>query len=395
MIPSGLKGKRGRGILIIAGLVLVVGAYVALVVSARGPLYKGKRAAQWLDELITTEGNSIEAKRAFQEMGSRAAPYLVNELTRKSELRDKYVAIQSKLPHALFVATPSWRTHRNWRRRQYAATALGEIGPPATAAIPALIETVSKTEPFETDPSTGASGGPTFSPKARIAAIQALWKISPESPSVVSTVVAALQQKYFCEVESHAIMVLADLGPEFKSAIPTVIQNLKFYDKRQPRLSVPSFYPVGGLAPGYAESVPRLTEALKDTNPRTREAVAYDLGTLNTPDLPVARAAIPGLIAALQDQDVIVRITAAEAIRNIDWTQCQTTVPALIDLLGETNYTVRLRAVDLLRQMATEATPALPALEKALQDNARIVQVWAAEALTQIQSTISNEAHSK
>ena len=80
---------------------------------------------------------------------------------------------------------------------------------------------------------------------------------------------------------------------------------------------------------------------------------------------------------------------------NINRTQSQITIPTLIGLLNEPDYIVRLRAVDLLWQAGPEAAPALPALEKALHDNARIVQMWASEALAQIRSAISNQAHSK
>ena len=308
--------KRRTLILVVGGLVLVAGAFPVLRLSQRGPLHNGKRAADWLDELSRTDGKSSEAKQAFHEMGARAVPYLVIELTKKSELRNVYVAFKSKLPHPLFVATPSWPLAQwNWQRRRCAATALGEIGPAAAAAIPDLIEAVNKSEPFESDRSTGASVvGAQWFPEARIEAIHALWKIDPESAVVVSTVIGALHQKYFNKVGDHAIMVLADLGPKFKAEIPTVIQNLKLCDKQQPRPLPANVYPLGGLAPGYAESVPSLIAALKDANPRAREAAAYDLGTLRPKDLPVAKAAIPTLIETLQDADRIVRITAAEAI---------------------------------------------------------------------------------
>jgi HEAT repeat protein len=400
MILQASNVKRRTRILIAAGLVLIVVAFVVLLRSDRGPLHKGKRARDWLDKLATTHGESPEAKQAFQEMGAQAVPYLINQLTNKSAFRDQYVVLKSKLPHVLFVATPQWQV-RNWPERKYAAQALGEIGPTAVAAIPTLIEAVDKSEPSATDRSTGASGvGAGFYPQARMAAIQALWRIDSESPAVVSAVVGALQQKYMgltsqTNVPDVAIMVLAELGPKSKAQIPTVIQNLKFCDKKWFRPGVANVYPVGALAPGYAESVPKLIPVLKDPNPRAREAAAYDLGTLRPKEMPAAKAAIPALIEALQDKDEIVRITVAEAILKIDRTQSQTTIPALIDLLSETNYTVRLRAVDLLRQMGTDATPALPALEQALHDNARIVQVWAAEALAQIRSAIYNQSHSK
>ena len=119
------------------------------------------------------------------------------------------------------------------------------------------------------------------------------------------------------------------------------------------------------------------------------------MGALRPKELSAAKAAIPALLETLQDQDEIVRITAAEAIVKIDRTQSSNTVPTLVELLQEQNFTVRLRSVDLLRQMGAEAALALPALEKATQDEASIVRVWAAEAIEQVRQTDTNRASGK
>ena len=59
-------------------------------------------------------------------------------------------------------------------------------------------------------------------------------------------------------------------------------------------------------------------------------------------------------------------------------------LPALIKLLGERDYTLRLRAIDLLRQLGPEAADAIPALSGRSDDDARVVRVWTGEALKRI-----------
>ena len=383
--------NRKTIILILACLILTAIAFLLLSPEQRGPLYNGKQAGDWLDDFSGNPETSLVAKKAFRQMGLLAIPYLVGELTNKSGWHDKYIGLKSKLPKALFNVTPS-SPRIDWQRRQNAAFALGEMGAAADSAIPVLIAAVNQNETTAVVMSDGkVMLGNQWSAEARASAIQALWKIAPESSQVVEVVMGALQQKYLAtNVSGVAITSLAELGPKFKAEIPAIVHNLKFIDTRYWRPLPANIYAVGQLAPGYADSVPKLIVVLNDKDPRAREAAAYDLGALRPKELYAAKAAIPALLETLQDQDEIVRITAAEAIVKIDRTQSSNTVPTLVELLQEQNFTVRLRSVDLLRQMGTDAALALPALEKATQDKASIVRVWAAEALDRVRQTDTN-----
>ena len=388
--------NRGTIILILACLILTAIAFLLLSPDQRGPLYNGKQAGDWLDDFSGNPETSLAAKKAFRQMGILAIPYLVGELTNKSGWHDKYVGLKSKLPKTLFDVTPN-SPRIDWQRRKNAAFALGEMGAAADSAISALIEAVNQNEPKAVAMSAGDVGlANQWSPQARATAIQALWKIAPESRQVVEVVMGALQQKYLAtNVSGVAITSLAELCPKFKAEIPAIIKSLRFVDTKYWRPLPAHIYAVGQLAPGYAESVPKLIVVLKDLDPRAREAAAYDLGALRRKELSAAKAAIPALLETLQDQDGIVRITVAEAIIKIDQTQSSKTIPALVELLQEQNYTVRLRSVDLLRQMGAGATGALSALEKSLQDEASIVRVWAAEAMEQIRQADTNRASAR
>ena len=82
-------------------------------VSGRGPPYHGQPLRQWIIKL--KQGNiheQAEAQEALRALGRKAVPYLVHELEREDS---------------------------GLQGQAYAASALGEIGPQASDAIPALL----------------------------------------------------------------------------------------------------------------------------------------------------------------------------------------------------------------------------------------------------------------
>ena len=145
-----------------------------------------------------------------------------------------------------------------------------------------------------------------------------------------------------------------------------------------------SIYSVGALAPGYGEHVPRLMNALTDPAAETRDAAAYDLGALRPGERGKAKVALPALEEALNDSQALIRIRVAETILAIDAKRTKEVVPVLVNLMAETNFLLRLRAIDSLRLIGTEAKDAVSSLTNALQDNSRTIQTWAREALKQI-----------
>jgi HEAT repeat protein len=357
-------------------------------VSSKQSAGQGKSLNAWLDELVATRGTSTQAIAAFRAAGPNAIPFLTNVLTRASPLRDKAVRLKSNLKSGtLFKILPTWY-YQGWPQRQYAALALGEIGPTASNSVPALINAINQTEIFETDRSKNQGNGTQFSPYARAEAIRALGKINPSSPQVLSASVAALTQRApagTSHLRSAAADVLSGIGPESKEFIPKLIANLKYWDKSHYRgNSIAAVYSVGALAPGYGESVPQLIQVLEGSDPQGRTAAAYDLGTLEH-NTTAAKAALPALLNALNDPVPEVRLGAAEAITNINPTE--KTVPALIELLRATDWTVRIRAVEELRRLGPSARDALRGLQERRNDEARAVRVWPDEAIKTIQAT--------
>lgn len=406
------KPIKSRSRMLAMWVMLLAGLVALAFFQMRGPrmpVYQGKPLSKWFEDFERASqmqlaggpmGGMERSSEAFRQLGQKAVPYLIHELTNTSGLKEKYVSMKSSAPGWAFKVLPRVQVGA-WANRTAAAMALGEIGPTATNAIPYLIEAVSKSDISETDKSTGASNGRSLSPHARVAAIQALIKIAPNSHVVVSALIEALKQKYVrvpfksptITVTDVAAATLTNLGYEFKDQIPVMIANLKYQDQRQFRgAGISAIYSVGSLAPGYREHVPRLMAALKDADTETRDAATYDLGALRPREQTKAKAALPPLEEALNDSQASIRIRVAETILVIDFKQSKTVLPTLINLLSETNYLVRLRAIDLLRQIGTDAKDAVPSLTNALRDDSRTIQTWASEALKRIEPEAAMKA---
>ncbi len=121
-----------------------------------------------------------------------------------------------------------------------------------------------------------------------------------------------------------------------------------------------------------------LCEAVAASNPRGRKHAAFALGEIGS------SKAHPALSQALQDEDVHVRIAAAEALGLSGPTR--KSVEALIDALQDTESEVRFSAaLSLVRLAAWRKKrlikPAVAPLAAALTDSNRYVSAYAAQAL--------------
>jgi HEAT repeat protein len=97
-----------------------------------------------------------------------------------------------------------------------------------------------------------------------------------------------------------------------------------------------------------------------------------------------AKEAVPALIAALKDQDGVVRSSAADALGRMGGEA----VPALIAALKDQDGVVRRFAADALGRMGAAAKEAAPALIAALKDQDGVVRNSAADALGQIATAL-------
>jgi 3-methyladenine DNA glycosylase AlkC len=188
-------------------------------------------------------------------------------------------------PHSLIQALED----EELEVRRSAALALGEMGPAAVDAVPALIRALEDENVF-----------------VRRDAADALGDIGPGAVEAVPALIQALgdENDY---VRMAARYALRNIGPE---AVPVLIEAL---GDENSKVRLCAADALGAIGPEAKEAVPALIQALGDEEVYVRGAAAVALGVIG----PEAKEAVPALIRALEDENVFVRRDAAGALTNI------------------------------------------------------------------------------
>ena len=229
--------------------------------------------------------------------------------------------------------------------RSIAAVTLGEIGPEAKDAIPALIQLLQDQD---------AEGF------ARANAALALGQIGEGAKDAMSVLIQALRDldKY---VRRDAAGALEEIGT------PRAIKAAK--DRYRMVVTL------GWI--GSEDEIPALIQALQNQDKDVRVNAVVTLGQIESEDV------VSVLMGALQDQDEWVRVNAA-------WTLGQRgesavdAVPILIRALRDQDEWVRYHAAMALGEIGEGASNAVPALMHALRDQDKYVRRYAVEALGKI-----------
>lgn len=254
--------KPLRIVLGLVGLLVVAGALfylfdpdARLEGALRGdPWYNGRPATAWHDDLA--DPDEIARSLAAERLRDPAAVPVLEHL------------LKSDGP-----AAPRW----------YAADVLGQIGPPARAAGPALVAALH-------DPD----------PTVRKVAIQSIGKLAPEVPGAVPALI-----ELFPDV--GAVRAVAEFGPAAGDAVPKLIPLL---DDPDPAVRRNACRTLGRIGAAARSAVPALTARLTDPNPPVREYAAKALGWIG----PSAASAIPELVKLLADPEAVARQGAVQAL---------------------------------------------------------------------------------
>jgi HEAT repeat protein len=126
------------------------------------------------------------------------------------------------------------------------------------------------------------------------------------------------------------------------------------------------------------ELVSVITEALKDPDPGVQRGALEALLKLG----PASRPAVPGLLAVLQDTEVVAinRQRAAEVVGRIG-PGAREAVPALVTLAEDDEPELRQAALAALAQVEKDAAIAVPVLRQAFKDRELAVVLDAIQAL--------------
>jgi HEAT repeat protein len=277
--------------------------------------------------------------------------------------------------------------------RRSAIDALGNIGPNAAGAAPALAAALK-------DPDK----------HVRQRAAGALVTIGPNAAEAVPALAAALKD-HDNDVRRLAALALGKIGPNAAEAEPALADTLKDPDTIVRLWAIEALGKIGPAAvPALAAALidadkdvrARAAAALAEIGPNATEAVAALAAILKDPDAtvrwdaayvlsrigPNAAEAVPALVDTLKDPDKDVRLRTAGALGRIGPNAAEA-VPTLVGTLKDPDKDVRARTASALGQIGPDAREALPALAAALKDPDQNVRARAAWALQRIQATRS------
>jgi HEAT repeat protein len=278
--------------------------------------------------------------------------------------------------------------------RLSAATALWRIEGPVPAVVPVLVDVLRH----------GSAAGRFLPYQQQREVYEVLGQMGPEARAAVPALTALLR-RWLEECEDAewaatlgwrsghwAAEALGRMGPAASTALPALRRARNSKDHHVRCVAALAAWRLDKQA---GEALPVLVAALTDPGPGNRlsdacvievdslppsqQVAAQALGQMG----PAAAAALPALKKALTAHDIDVRLAAAEAIAQIN-RQEKAVLPVLLTALRSRDREARETAVRVLGQLGPEAKTAVPALRQALADPEPTVRAAAVEALRRV-----------
>jgi HEAT repeat protein len=323
----------------------------------------------------------------------------------------------------------------SWPAQLWAASRLLEIGPPASAALPALEEVIRKEEVNQAAQVMAAlalaeMGGPkeVFLPLLTVGlriygyeypiaewCLEWIRELGREARTILPAIVEDLHRLAASEGESDPrefktlLPVILALEDEALPQVLDLLRNgnagekslaLKLLQemKSRARPAIPAMREAlaagGGMALEAALALSRFREEAQSVLPIASSGIATEkdparqaswalvLGRLGPP-----AGAAAGALERLLDGEAIARAAAAEALGRLG-PAAKEAIPRLVRALGDRSLTVRLAAVRSLASFGPEAATATPILDQGLYQgmgDRSVFSIWAAYALISIE----------
>jgi HEAT repeat protein len=189
---------------------------------------------------------------------------------------------------------------------------LGDIGPAARRAAPALVEALANQDPG-----------------VRVAAARALCRTGYERPEAPVAVLCESLRSGSAKVRRGAASSLTEWGPRAAAAVPTLAERLR--DGREDRVVQHCcLRSLRAIGPDSNPALPVLLEILRAGESRSRELAAEAVGAIGAG----AKSAAPALVAAIRDDDPGVRVAVARALWRVDGSRVEESVAAFVEVLG-------------------------------------------------------------
>lgn len=364
------RWRRALVLILVAGIGFVIW-YGSRPAGTEGPVIAGRPASVWVDHFATNGVHGDSALEALRSDPARSIPYLASVVQGTSWREDLWRTAREH-------ANP-WTANRVGSRlasgltrsiehRRAAAKILGKLEAAAEPAVPVLLAEVE--EPW-------TRGG--FDTILVSNAIVALHQIAPlnEDAAYATMLKLRIGSGFDLPQSQAAFQTLADLAPENRSLIPGIIHSLRSRNT-DAYTSLTAIRRAGpDPSPGVTEQMLGL---LPSPDPAIREAALYRFveSLPRESKYPVSSTVSAAIANALQDVSPEVRILAVEGSLKIGTASSNEVAAVVAELLNETDYSIRLRAVEALRQQRDVWPDAASLLQKhGESDPARIVRTWA------------------
>jgi HEAT repeat protein len=395
------------------GIGLLALASILIFVRPGNPLYKGKRLNHWFALSLASVAERKQGTEAVRALGPKAVPFLVRRLSSEATLVERlWQRLWPKLP-------PSVQKHFSPPQRRLmiqleAIRLLGEVGSPSRVAVPDLIRLLESdlaanptNAVFAASSASNRFGRPlrALLPMPRIftsAVAEALGKIGGDDIRIVQTLIKACRldgdnRSAFSALGSHAVkpaveknvdlliqcldqensfrigalIALAMLLEEMPAILPAVLNAL---NAESPQVRAQAMVCLREARGGFELFIPRLLEVLpKDYYPRV--AVYYSPSFQTAPEglasRPIYNAfQFPWEVAQQTLQEIAVRSPLV--------------VPALNQALADSDRVLQIRAARILAEIGPSAKESLPRLQELARLEDRELRFAAAWALWRI-----------
>jgi HEAT repeat protein len=279
------------------------------------PIYQGRRASEWLDDVAIGNNRYPEARKAIRALGPRAAPQIIRFLRdRDSDAKRKLFGLLSKQTLVPVHFVPSDR------RRRAAYECLPLAGAAAlTEAVPVLEERLQD-------------------PDVRDSKVAAALLVRAGTNGLPVLIRNLANRNVF--VRKHAILgLLSFQRPMNFDDVPEVPYDIWYVPSKSDRNRLAAHYREASLEPLircltdpdptvccwaqyglgiYHECPARVVPALMRNLGRAEISVRAGAASALAEFGPSAKAAVPALKAAAKNDDDIVKLTAARALNLID-----------------------------------------------------------------------------
>jgi HEAT repeat protein len=313
--------------LIIVALASAAVILVAVLFLLGGePCYHGQPLSYWTVKLKHGDLNEqVEARDALKAMEKSAVPILMHIL----EKEDPPIKLKILEDYgARFPILRRWLVPISYQTRMDAASALGEIGPSASNAVPILLQAgktnfpaingpciaaLMKIRSQPLDPVILALDNP-YSAQWELAAYTA-EEFGTNARAAVPALCRALRSTNFTTVVV-ASYALVFIHSDPATAVPALIETVKRDDLAGSYFLINSIGALGNYASEARSAEPTLRLLLNDPNPLVRGVVLQSLCKIVPPD--DFKTLVPVLIQSAKDPDKNVSSTAEYLLQKYD-----------------------------------------------------------------------------